>query len=112
MSEDYRSKDADDIQITKLCDVLGIDPIDIIRLECVHGVGHGLAKSLNYNVFFSLDEAKERITRLIDKEIYRSQSRLEAAKKEAAKFQAYKQIDLDSELPKDEYTSPFTGKKV
>ena len=59
MSEDYRSKDADDIQITKLCDVLGIDPIDIIRLECVHGIGHGLAKSLNYDVFSAVERCDE-----------------------------------------------------
>jgi len=66
MSEGYSSKDTkiNDREITKLCDVLGVDPRNVIRLECVHGVGHGLTKSLNYDVFSAVercDEFDERI---------------------------------------------------
>lgn len=43
------------IKISNICDGLGINPFSQLRLECIHGIGHGLLKVYNYDIFSATD---------------------------------------------------------
>jgi len=47
------------LNITAICPESFDNPYSLERLECVHGIGHGLTKFYNYDVFSALKECDE-----------------------------------------------------
>jgi len=49
----------EEIEIAHLCDQVLDESKSMIYLECVHGIGHGLAKSYDYDVFSAVKRCDE-----------------------------------------------------
>ncbi len=58
----------EEIEFVDICKSLADDAKKMIRIECVHGIGHGLAKVYGYDVFSSVkrcDEFPEAVERRV-----------------------------------------------
>jgi len=51
--------DADEIEFTHICVTLADDAKKMKRVECAHGIGHGLAKVYDHDVFSSVKRCDE-----------------------------------------------------
>ena len=51
--------DADEIEFTHICVTLADDAKKMKRVECAHGIGHGLAKVYDYDVFSGVKRCDE-----------------------------------------------------
>jgi len=49
----------ENLEFVTICDQFGSDPYDLGRLECVHGVGHGLLSAYEYDVFSAVERCDE-----------------------------------------------------
>jgi len=49
----------ENLEFVTICDQFGTNPYDLGRLECVHGVGHGLLSAYEYDVFPAVERCDE-----------------------------------------------------
>lgn len=49
----------DNIDVTKICPEDAENPYALVRWQCLHGIGHGLAASYNYDVFTAIQRCEE-----------------------------------------------------
>ncbi len=55
----FEGANVEEVEIVDLCDQVLDDSKSMIYLECVHGIGHGLAKSYDYDVFSAVKRCDE-----------------------------------------------------
>ncbi len=54
-----KNTDPENIEFIGACDQFGTNPYGLGRLECVHGIGHGLAIAYDYEVFSAVKRCDE-----------------------------------------------------
>jgi len=64
VSEVFSGKSPDDVELTGKCDVLGENLRLQIRFDCAHGMGHGVLKVYDHDVFPALERCSELETGL------------------------------------------------
>jgi len=64
----FEGANVEEVEIADLCDQLLDESESMIYLECVHGIGHGLAKSYDYDVFSAVKRCDEFETK--DEQIF------------------------------------------
>jgi len=66
VSEVFFGKSPNEFTIINICDILGDYPSSLMRTDCAHGLGHGITKVLDFDVFTSVkrcDELKTEVER-------------------------------------------------
>jgi len=63
LTEVILGKSPDDIEFKDICEVLGNNVYSLKRVDCAHGIGHGITKTYDHDVFAALKRCEELETR-------------------------------------------------
>ncbi len=57
--KNFNSTNQSEIDVKRICPLMSDNPYDIKRWECLHGMGHGLMATYNYDVFLAVQNCEE-----------------------------------------------------